>query len=70
MNTIKFGTLNPDGTVTKTGTLNQSSISNCPHFIFVPEHYNTDGTCKCKDKTSTIMKEWGYKWNSKVKQWC
>ena len=69
MQNIKFGTLNANGTVTETATLSKTSIEGCPHFIFAPEHYNTDGTCKCKDKANSVMKKWGYKWDNKVKQW-
>ena len=41
----------------------------CPHAIFVGEHYRADGSCKCNDPNETIMREWGYKWSRKFKQW-
>jgi hypothetical protein len=30
------------------GALPQKMIKSCPKKIFDPEHYNKDGTCKCK----------------------
>ena len=35
----------------------------CPHFIFAAEHYNEDGSCKCRDPNETVMAEWGYVWS-------
>lgn len=42
--------------------IEQDTIAQCPHFIFAPEHYRPDGTCRCNDKAHTEMKQWGYKW--------
>jgi hypothetical protein len=45
-----------------------SMIKACPHFIFVPEHYRDDGTCRCDDNSADntkLMKEWGYTWDGK-----
>ena len=44
-------------------TIQQSSIGNCPHFIFDPGHYREDETCRCNDPSHTEMAEWGYAWN-------
>ena len=66
-NTIKFADaklVNGQLVETNIRMMKQSTIGNCPHFIFVPEHYRKDGTCKCNDKSNTIMKEWGYKWKN------
>lgn len=43
--------------------LKQSDIAKCPFYIFVPEHYRDDGTCKCNDAEHRRMmiKQWGYK---------
>lgn len=61
-NTVTFGTLNPDGTLTNVRKMNQSVFANCPFFIMSPEHYREDGTCKCNDPEhrKMMMKEWGY----------
>ena len=42
--------------------LQQSDIKNCPFFIFIPDHYREDGSCKCDDPTERAMMiaEWGY----------
>lgn len=69
MNSIKIGTLNPDGTVTEKKPLMIGHVADCPHFIFDPSHYREDGSCKCNDKSNTIMKKWGYKWNAKAGLW-
>ena len=49
--------------------IKQSDIKKCPNYICAPEHYNPNGTCKCTDKSETIMKEWGYKWSEKKGRW-
>ena len=61
-NTIKFGTLREDGTLENERTLKQSVIGNCPFFIFVPEHYHSDGTCKCSnaEHREMMIREWDY----------
>ncbi len=43
--------------------ISTASIRACTHFIFDPEHYRKDGTCRCNDSSHTEMGEWGYKWN-------
>ncbi len=49
--------------------IDQSTICKCPHLILDPSHYNDNGTCKCNDPHSIIMKSWGYKWNKKLGRW-
>jgi hypothetical protein len=44
---LTFATLNKDGTTSNTRTLSKEAIKGCPSSIWVPEHYNADGTCKC-----------------------
>jgi len=49
--------------------LKGSDINKCPHVIFLPSHYNADGSCKCYDPRATIMEEWGYEWSDADGQW-
>lgn len=39
-----------------------SDIAKCPFTILVPEHYWSNGTCKCSDAThrKMMIKKWGY----------
>ena len=46
----------------KVTSMKQADIQACPHAIFVPEHYRTDGSCKCDDPNEAVMAEWGYTW--------
>ena len=57
------GKLNSDGTLSNVKELAQSSIGNCPFFIFIPDHYREDGTCKCTNakERHMMIKEWGYR---------
>ena len=61
-NNIQFGTLYEDGTLTNQRSLKQLSIGNCPFFIFLPEHYREDESCKCSnaEHRAMMIKEWGY----------
>ena len=58
---IQFGTLTDNG-ITNVRVLRNSDIKKCPFVIFLPEHYNDDGSCKCHDPKHREMmkKEWGY----------
>ena len=51
-----FSVMDRDGSLTKI-------FGHCPFTIFLPEHYNSDGSCKCHDPVyrKTVMKQWGYK---------
>lgn len=49
--------------------LEHPSIRKCRHHIIAPEHYRTDGTCKCNDPHETAMRESGYRWDRKRKLW-
>jgi hypothetical protein len=69
MNDIKIGTLLTNGTIRPMATINFGNLTNCPNTIFDHTHYRPDGSCKCNDKSNTIMKKWGYKWNAKAGQW-
>lgn len=62
-NTVQFGTLHPDGSLTDVRAIKQIDMLKCPHCIMVASHYREDGTCKCDDPTEQAMmvKEWGYK---------
>ena len=42
---------------------------NCPHAIWDPDHYREDGSCKCDDKSETVLRQWGYRWSRKNKRW-
>ena len=50
-------------------TLSYAQIKACPHLILMPEHYNADGTCKCKERENKIMAEWGYVWDTDKQVW-
>ena len=67
--TIKFGTLHPDGTVTDRHEVSRASIGACPYYIFLPEHYREDGTCRCDDANHVEMVEAGYTWDEEVGRW-
>ena len=47
-------------------TIQQSSIGKCAHFIFDPEHYREDESCRCNDADHTDMAEWGYVWDGNL----
>ena len=59
---ITFGTLNPDGTLSNVRLIKQADIGKCPFFIFAPEHYRKDGSCKCNnaEHRAMMIKKWGY----------
>jgi hypothetical protein len=59
---IRFGTLQPDGTLTNQRVIKRSSIQACPFFILMPEHYREDGSCRCDDPEhrKLMIAEWGY----------
>lgn len=61
-NIIQYGTLNKDGALTNARTMKQSTIGNCPFYIFLPDHYREDGTCKCSNAKhrKMMIKEWDY----------
>lgn len=42
--------------------MKQSDMLKCPFAIMVPEHYNSDGSCKCSDPDHRAMMiaEWEY----------
>lgn len=35
--------------------MKQSDILKCPFAIMMPEHYNSDGSCKCSDPDHRAM---------------
>lgn len=47
----------------------QSDMQRCPHCIIAVEHYRPDGSCLCDDPTATVMREWGYRWDSEERGW-
>lgn len=65
--TIYEGAVEGGKLVTKNPRTINPSV--CPHFIFMPEHYREDGTCKCDNPDELVMKEWGYRWSKKNKKW-
>ena len=69
MKDIQIKELLTDGTVRPMATINFGNLSNCPNTIFDHTHYRPDGSCKCHDKSNTIMKKWGYKWNTILERW-
>ena len=46
---ISFGTLHPDGTLTNQRTVKRMDIARCPQFILMAEHYREDGSCRCDE---------------------
>lgn len=64
-----FARLQPDGSLTEVREIAQSSLLKCPHVIMMAEHYREDGTCRCNDKTATVMRTWGYRWSKKQERW-
>jgi len=60
---IQFGTLTTEGTVINVREIKHSSICKCPFFILVPDHYRSDGSCKCNDRAERdkMIAEWEYK---------
>ena len=65
----EFGELQPDGRVTNVRTIDQSALAACPFFIFSPEHYRGDDTCRCDDPAHTEMADWGYTWDANEGRW-
>ncbi len=61
----EFGKLHEDGSYEYIRTRSQSAIKGCPHFIWAPEHYREDESCRCNDPDHTEMQGWGYKWNGR-----
>jgi hypothetical protein len=59
----EFGTLYEDGSYESKGTVEQSSMLQCPHCIMVFEHYREDNSCRCDDPEHIEMAEWEYSWN-------
>lgn len=62
----------PERVVVKPGeviTMKQTVIANCPNFIFLPDHYNTDGSCRCYEPDANEMIEYGYKWHENSGVW-
>jgi hypothetical protein len=43
-------------------------VTRCPHLILTPEHYRTDGSCRCDDP-SHPMDTWGYRWDGRARRW-
>jgi len=66
---IEFGNLDPDGKYTHVRNLDRDTILACPHFIMLPEHYRSDGSCRCNDSEHTEMEDWGYEWNEDTERW-
>jgi hypothetical protein len=53
----------------QTREIAQSSLQQCPHVIFMPDHYRPDGSCRCNDRGHTEMREWGYRWSRRKARW-
>lgn len=45
-----------------------SWVTRCPHLILSPEHYRSNGRCRCDDPNHP-MDEWGYQWDDRVCRW-
>ncbi len=44
--------------------LSWDNIMKCPYFILMPEHYRSDGSCRCNDPDHPEMAKWGYEWKN------
>ena len=62
VDTIEFGTLNPDGNLTNVRNIRHTDVRKCRFFILVHDHYREDGSCKCNDPEHRAMmiREWEY----------
>jgi len=64
----RFSTLeiDPNGKLVESNVreIKQSDMMKCPHFIMVAEHYRDDGSCRCNDRSHTVMQKWGYHWKN------
>lgn len=59
-----FGELDPvTGVLTNMREISHTDLIACPHFILSPEHYRSNGTCRCDDRTHEEMLDWGYTWD-------
>lgn len=58
-----------DGKIASTTIIRNWSVRNCFHTILVPEHYNEDGSCKCRDKSDPNMPKDGYVWSDEERRW-
>jgi hypothetical protein len=56
--TIQFGVLHEDGTLTDERFIKRSDIGACPQYILVPEHYREDGSCRCDEGHYDDEGEW------------
>lgn len=58
---VEFGTLTRTG-VENVRMIRQSAIAACPFVIFMPDHYRSDGSCKCDDadEREKMIAEWEY----------
>lgn len=54
-NTVRFETMDENGKSISIKVLKVSDIQNCPGFIFLPEHYREDGSCRHDEPNC----EWG-----------
>lgn len=64
----EFQTLDSNGRVVESRTIDQSDLMACPHVILVASHYREDGTCRCDDPNAPEMASWGYTWRDG--RWC
>ena len=53
----------------KIRVLRQHDMLKCPYVIMMPEHYRSDGSCRCDDPAHSLMKEWGYTWDEQAGRW-
>ena len=62
---IRFSTMVlVDGQLIETEVreIDQARLLECPFFIMVSEHYNGDGSCKCREASEQrkMLRDWGY----------
>lgn len=55
--------ISPDTPVAARHSIRHIDMGKCPFSILLPEHYRSDGSCKCDDKVhrQVMVQQWGYK---------
>ena len=48
------------GRIVARGTISFDVLARCPKFLFSPDHYRDDGSCKCNDPNHDVMRDHGY----------
>lgn len=62
MDGIRIATIRADGSMRYDVVHPQAAVLKCPFLIMVPEHFRSDGTCKCDCavERARMVAEWEY----------